>query len=219
MIFSVFQKNWVLGILGPPYCGRGATIRIGQEMLCLPYAGFFLFILVCFGICATVRIGWEIQCLPYAGFVLSCFSDCPKGNSWNADGFEVIGRIKFPWFTFYLFSRKWNLNYLINLPQLSGAFLGFYKWKLNKAQWTEPTAHCTLYTEHYTMYTANWKIYTAHGTIHKAQHTEHLTHRFIKPILYIKHILCIKHVLYIKQSQLVVKLGRGYMMREYVWLP
>ena len=29
------------GILGPPYCGIGATIRIVQEMLCLPYAGFF----------------------------------------------------------------------------------------------------------------------------------------------------------------------------------
>ena len=31
-----------LSILGPPYCGIGATIRIGREMLCLPYAGFFL---------------------------------------------------------------------------------------------------------------------------------------------------------------------------------
>ena len=40
MIFSVFQKIWVWGILGPPYCGIGATIRIGQMMLCLPYAGF-----------------------------------------------------------------------------------------------------------------------------------------------------------------------------------
>ena len=30
-----------LGILGPPYCGIGATIHIGQEMLCLPYEGFF----------------------------------------------------------------------------------------------------------------------------------------------------------------------------------
>ena len=29
-----------LGILGPPYCGIGATIRISQEMLGLPYAGF-----------------------------------------------------------------------------------------------------------------------------------------------------------------------------------
>ena len=32
----------VLGILGPSYCGIGATIRIGREMLCLPYAGFFI---------------------------------------------------------------------------------------------------------------------------------------------------------------------------------
>ena len=31
-----------MGILGPRYCGIGATIRIGREMLCLPYAGFFV---------------------------------------------------------------------------------------------------------------------------------------------------------------------------------
>ena len=43
MIFSVFQKIGLLGILGPPYCGIGATIRIGREMLCLPYAGFFYY--------------------------------------------------------------------------------------------------------------------------------------------------------------------------------
>ena len=41
MIFSVFKKIGFLGILGPPYCGIGNTIRIGREMLCLPYAGFF----------------------------------------------------------------------------------------------------------------------------------------------------------------------------------
>ena len=29
-------------MLGPPYCGIGATIRIGREIRCLPYAGFFL---------------------------------------------------------------------------------------------------------------------------------------------------------------------------------
>ena len=40
--FSVFQKAWVLAILGPPYRSIGATIRIGREMLCL-YAGFFLY--------------------------------------------------------------------------------------------------------------------------------------------------------------------------------
>ena len=39
--FPFFKKIGFLGILGPPYRGIGATIRIGQEMLCLPYAGFF----------------------------------------------------------------------------------------------------------------------------------------------------------------------------------
>ena len=43
MIFWFFQKIGFWGILGPPYCGIGATIRIGREMLCLPYAGFLLF--------------------------------------------------------------------------------------------------------------------------------------------------------------------------------
>ena len=42
MIFSVFQKKMVFCILGPPYCGMGATIGIGREILCLPYAEFFL---------------------------------------------------------------------------------------------------------------------------------------------------------------------------------
>ena len=41
MIFPFFKIFGFLGILDPPYCGIGATIRIGQEMLCLPYAGFF----------------------------------------------------------------------------------------------------------------------------------------------------------------------------------
>ena len=30
MIFSAFKKIGFLGILGPPYCGIGATIRIGR---------------------------------------------------------------------------------------------------------------------------------------------------------------------------------------------
>ena len=41
MIFLFFKKIGFLGILGPPYCGIGATIRISREMLCLPHAGFF----------------------------------------------------------------------------------------------------------------------------------------------------------------------------------
>ena len=36
MIFFCFQKVGFLGIVGTPNCS------IGQEMLCLPYAGFFL---------------------------------------------------------------------------------------------------------------------------------------------------------------------------------
>ena len=39
--FPFFKQIWFSGILGPPYCGIGATILIGREMLCLPYAGFF----------------------------------------------------------------------------------------------------------------------------------------------------------------------------------
>jgi hypothetical protein len=41
MIFSVFQKIGFWSNLGPPYYGIGATIRIGREMLCFPYAGFY----------------------------------------------------------------------------------------------------------------------------------------------------------------------------------
>jgi hypothetical protein len=40
MIFPFFQKIGFWGILGPPSYGIGATIRMGREMLCLPYAGF-----------------------------------------------------------------------------------------------------------------------------------------------------------------------------------
>ena len=40
--FPFFKKIGFLGILDPPYCGISATIRIGREMLSLPYAVFFL---------------------------------------------------------------------------------------------------------------------------------------------------------------------------------
>ena len=46
-IFGQFPANFRFSgalILGPPYCGIGATIRIGREMLCLPYAGFLKYI-------------------------------------------------------------------------------------------------------------------------------------------------------------------------------
>ena len=41
LFFSVFIFFWFLFILGPPYCGIGATIRIGRGIRFLPYAGFF----------------------------------------------------------------------------------------------------------------------------------------------------------------------------------
>ena len=37
MIFFCLKKNGFCGILGPPYYGIGATIRIGWEMLRLPF--------------------------------------------------------------------------------------------------------------------------------------------------------------------------------------
>ena len=40
--FPFFKNFGFLGILGPPYCGIRATIPIGREMLCLPYAGFLI---------------------------------------------------------------------------------------------------------------------------------------------------------------------------------
>ena len=38
--FCFSKKIGFWGILGSPSYGIGATIRIGREMLCLPYAGF-----------------------------------------------------------------------------------------------------------------------------------------------------------------------------------
>ena len=52
MIFSVFRgKKGFLGILG--ILGIGATIRSGREMLCLPYAGLFCYLIVC---CLTLDL-------------------------------------------------------------------------------------------------------------------------------------------------------------------
>ena len=41
--FFLFFLIGFLGILGPPYGGISATIYIGQEMLCVPYAGFLVY--------------------------------------------------------------------------------------------------------------------------------------------------------------------------------
>ena len=42
LFFPFLNFFWFLFILGPPYCGFSATIRIGREIRFLPYAGFFM---------------------------------------------------------------------------------------------------------------------------------------------------------------------------------
>ena len=66
--FSVFTKNRVWGILGPPYCGIGATIRIGREMLCLPYAGFFFQVFPLIGILVIVVGLLLVSTVPALGY-------------------------------------------------------------------------------------------------------------------------------------------------------
>ena len=61
--FLFFRKIGFLGILGPPYCGIGATIRIGREMLCLPYAGFFTRELFSFIRVSSVMVLYDIAFL------------------------------------------------------------------------------------------------------------------------------------------------------------
>ena len=42
LFFPFLPFFWFLCILGSPYGGIGATIRIGREVQCLPSAGFLL---------------------------------------------------------------------------------------------------------------------------------------------------------------------------------
>ena len=55
--FPLFKKFGFWGILGPPYCGIGAAMRIDREMLCLPYAGFLSNV---FTILICSRIYWKL---------------------------------------------------------------------------------------------------------------------------------------------------------------
>ena len=58
--FRFPKKIGFSGILGPPYCGIGATIRIGREILCLPYAGFLCMMSI-FPICSEQPV---LSCCP-----------------------------------------------------------------------------------------------------------------------------------------------------------
>ena len=55
--FFRFKKFGFFGILGPPYRGIGAIIRIGWEMLCLPY--MLLLCYVCY--CLNILRDWVVS--------------------------------------------------------------------------------------------------------------------------------------------------------------
>ena len=76
--FSFSKKKYGFwGILGPPDYGIGATIRIGREMLYLPYVGFFIMDFFFFFIGATIRQPSDIE-----WYFLMYYSElaCPKLN-------------------------------------------------------------------------------------------------------------------------------------------
>ena len=81
--FPFFKKIRFWGILGPPSYGIGATIRIGREMLCLPYAGFFVHNLVCMILCAWFNVH-HLACASYFQNIVSL---TPKQirTSWVAE--------------------------------------------------------------------------------------------------------------------------------------
>ena len=69
-VFEFFRFDYFFGfnfffgflcILGPPYCGIGANIRISQEIQCLPYAGFFFFDMYFLLKLKSVNILYEIH--------------------------------------------------------------------------------------------------------------------------------------------------------------
>ena len=82
-LFQFFKKIRFWVILGPPYCGIGATIRIGQEMLCLPFLSPGIFYLAgIFEVCSkqiqksltiawirwkSVTNWWNTNIVPYLG--------------------------------------------------------------------------------------------------------------------------------------------------------
>ena len=56
--FPIFKKIGFWGILGPPSYGIRASICIGREMLCLPYAGFFFLNLY---MCILKTFNWKLS--------------------------------------------------------------------------------------------------------------------------------------------------------------
>ena len=79
---------WFLSILGPPYWGIGATIRIGREIRCLLHAGF-LFTnseLQCFVWLkySLTKYALKVPKIKFLGLCMCCFS-CDCGQTVHKD--------------------------------------------------------------------------------------------------------------------------------------
>ena len=86
-----------MGILGPPYCGIGATIRIGREMLRLPYAEFFKYLLQkqkvlrFFGIPYISACVWKCEQYVYEGITASQNQlSCQKMGNGFGQGLQLL---------------------------------------------------------------------------------------------------------------------------------
>ena len=89
MIFSVCQIIWVLVILGPPYCGIGATIRIGREMLFSHMRDFF-------------------QILRQIGLIFRHIFTCAQRIPYASARSSAESNFLLSLFTLYLFTQEWS---------------------------------------------------------------------------------------------------------------
>ena len=95
MSICVFVCLFFTGILGPPYCGIGATIRIGREMLCLPYAGFFLMNLELLPYLSHIPKLTIPKSLPTP--IFPSVNNCPSFFSFKCCPLSATYPIIFPW--------------------------------------------------------------------------------------------------------------------------
>ena len=116
------------GILGPPSNGIGATIRIGREMLCLPYAGFFFFGIAFLSTELTIDLHLS-KSIHNSGFpVFSVNKDCSRFlyisyMSAHASVTPLLLHRIWNILLDYL-NTKWHSNSLKNFMFLCGLLLG-----------------------------------------------------------------------------------------------
>ena len=160
MIFSFFKIFGFLGILGPPYCGIGATIRIGREIRCLPHAGYFLAHYALF-----VKKIWRTQLLrQFLVHIWICLNIQVVISESSCAAASCL-------------PVRLTCRVSIQVTQLhtSHCTLHTAHYTLHNTHCTLHTAHCTLHTAQCTLHSANCTLHTAHCTLHNAQYTVHST--------------------------------------------